>query len=223
MGDNIHPSAIVDDGAVLGEGSRVWHFAHVCGGARIGAHCSLGQNVYVGNDVLIGNGVKVQNNVSIYDAVTLEDDVFCGPSMVFTNVYNPRAAVVKKHEYRRTLVRRGASIGANATIVCGVSIGEYAFVAAGAVVNRDVPPYALVAGVPARQIGWISRYGERLALPLEGEGEARCPHTGETYVLRGGACAPRAPQAHGREHDDPAVRAHPQETAQARAAHSDQG
>ena len=131
MSQNIHPSAIVDEGAVLGEGSRVWHFAHVCGGARIGSHCSLGQNVFVGNDVRIGSGVKVQNNVSIYDAVTLEDEVFCGPSMVFTNVYNPRAAVVKKHEYRRTLVRRGASIGANATVVCGVSIGEYALPAHG--------------------------------------------------------------------------------------------
>lgn len=186
----IHPSAIVDAGAVLGAATRVWHFAHVCAGARIGDHCSLGQNVYVGNDVILGNQVKVQNNVSIYDAVTLEDEVFCGPSMVFTNVYNPRAAVPRKHEYRRTWVRRGATIGANATIVCGVMIGEYAFVAAGAVVNRDVPPYALVAGVPARQIGWISRYGERLALPLSGDGEARCPQTGETYVLQGGACRP---------------------------------
>jgi UDP-2-acetamido-3-amino-2,3-dideoxy-glucuronate N-acetyltransferase len=222
MSENIHPSAIVDEGAVLGEGSRVWHFAHVCGGARIGAHCSLGQNVFVGNDVRIGNGVKVQNNVSIYDAVTLEDEVFCGPSMVFTNVYNPRAAVVKKHEYRRTLVRRGASIGANATVVCGVSIGEYAFVAAGAVVNRDVPAFALVAGVPARRIGWISRHGERLALPLEGDGEARCPHTGETYVLRGGACAALAPHVHDQE-NEAAVPMHAQEDVQARAAHPAQG
>lgn len=186
----IHPSAIVDEGAVLGEAARVWHFAHVCAGARIGAHCSLGQNVYVGNDVRLGDQVKVQNNVSIYDAVTLEDEVFCGPSMVFTNVYNPRAAVPRKHEYRRTLVRRGASIGANATVVCGVTIGEFAFVAAGAVVNRDLPAFALVAGVPARQIGWISRYGERLALPLRGDGEARCPHTGEAYILRAGVCRP---------------------------------
>lgn len=195
----IHSSAIVDHGAALGDGTRVWHFAHVCAGARIGEDCSLGQNVYVGNDVVLGNQVKVQNNVSIYDAVTLEDEVFCGPSMVFTNVYNPRAAVMRKHEYRRTLVRRGATIGANATIVCGVTVGEYAFVAAGAVVNRDVPPFALVAGVPARQIGWISRFGERLTLPLPGaagqgkpdgslEGEARCPHTGDLYVLHDGAC-----------------------------------
>jgi len=184
----IHPSAIVDPGAELGADTRVWHFAHVCAGARIGARCSLGQNVFVGNDVRIGNGVKVQNNVSIYDAVTLEDNVFCGPSMVFTNVYNPRAALTRKHQYRPTLVRRGASIGANATVVCGVTIGEYAFIGAGAVVNRDVAPYALMAGVPARQIGWISRSGERLALPLSGNGETRCPSTGEAYLLRDGAC-----------------------------------
>jgi UDP-2-acetamido-3-amino-2,3-dideoxy-glucuronate N-acetyltransferase len=185
----VHPSAIVDPGAALGAGTRVWHFAHVCGGARIGAGCSLGQNVFVGNDVVIGDGVKVQNNVSVYDAVTLEDEVFCGPSMVFTNVYNPRAGIVRKDQYLRTLVRRGASIGANATVVCGVTVGRWAFVGAGAVVRDDVPDFALVAGVPARQVGWISRFGERLPLPLSGEGQATCPHTGERYVLRGATCS----------------------------------
>lgn len=186
--DRVHPSAIVDPGARLGAGTRIWHFTHVCAGAHIGAACSLGQNVFVGNDVRIGDRVRIQNNVSVYDAVTLEDEVFCGPSMVFTNVHNPRAAVQRKHAYRRTLVRRGATIGANATIVCGVTLGQYAFIGAGAVVTRDVPPFALVAGVPARQIGWMSRFGERLALPMEGAGEARCPHTGDLYLLQDGAC-----------------------------------
>jgi UDP-2-acetamido-3-amino-2,3-dideoxy-glucuronate N-acetyltransferase len=181
----IHPSAIVDAGATLGPGCRVWHFVHVSAGARIGERCSLGQGVYVGNDVRIGDNVKIQNNVSVYDAVTLEDDVFCGPSMVFTNVHNPRAAVVRKTEYRPTRVRRGATLGANCTVVCGTTIGAHAFVGAGAVVTRDVPDHALMVGVPARQVGWMSRYGERLALPLEGEAEAVCPGTGERYVLRG--------------------------------------
>jgi UDP-2-acetamido-3-amino-2,3-dideoxy-glucuronate N-acetyltransferase len=192
----VHPSAIVDAGAVLGPGPRVWHFSHVCGGARIGADCSLGQNVFVGNDVVIGNGVKIQNNVSVYDAVTLEDEVFCGPSMVFTNVYNPRAGIVRKDQYRRTVVKRGASIGANATIVCGVTVGRFAFVGAGAVVKRSVPDFAMMAGVPAHQIGWISRFGERLALPLSGNGEAACPHTGDVYLLRDGTCIllPASPQ-----------------------------
>lgn len=185
---SIHPSAIVDDGAKIGDGSRVWHFVHVCGGATIGNGCSLGQNVFIGNDVVIGNNVKIQNNVSVYDAVTLEDDVFCGPSMVFTNVYNPRSAVTRKDEYRRTVVRRGATLGANSTIVCGVVVGEYAFVAAGAVINRDVKPYALMAGVPARQIGWMSRHGERLDLPLEGSAAANCPATGRPYQLENGTC-----------------------------------
>ena len=181
----IHPTAIVDDGAVLGDGCRVWHWVHISGGARIGAGCSFGQNVFVGNDVAIGDNVKIQNNVSVYDAVTLEDDVFCGPSMVFTNVYNPRAAVVRKNEYRRTLVRQGATLGANSTLVCGVTVGRHAFVGAGAVVQKDVPDFALVVGVPARQIGWMSRHGERLPLPVQGEGEATCPHSGDRYRLEG--------------------------------------
>ena len=188
MGYTVHPTAIVDEGAQIGEGSRVWHWVHISAGARIGDRCSFGQNVYVGNDVVIGHNVKVQNNVSVYDAVTLEDDVFCGPSMVFTNVYNPRSAVTRKDEYRRTLVRRGATLGANSTIVCGVTVGAYAFVGAGAVVNHDVPDYALMVGVPARQIGWMSRRGERLNLPLSGDAETVCEHTGQRYLLKAGRC-----------------------------------
>jgi UDP-2-acetamido-3-amino-2,3-dideoxy-glucuronate N-acetyltransferase len=185
MAASIHPSAIVDAGAVLGDGCRVWHFVHISAGARVGSGCSFGQNVYVGNDVVIGDNVKIQNNVSVYDAVTLEDDVFCGPSMVFTNVYNPRAAVARKDEYRRTRVCQGATLGANCTIVCGITVGRHAFIGAGAVVNRDVPDFALMLGVPARQAGWMSRFGERLDLPLHGEAEALCAHTGDRYRLNG--------------------------------------
>ncbi len=171
-----HPSAIVDEGAQIGEGSRVWHFVHVCGGARIGKGVSLGQNVFVGNKVAIGDNCKVQNNVSVYDNVTLEEGVFCGPSMVFTNVYNPRSLVERKDQYRDTLVKRGATLGANCTIICGITIGEFAFVGAGAVINKDVPAYALMVGVPARQIGWMSEFGEQLTLPVQGEGQVIC-HT----------------------------------------------
>jgi UDP-2-acetamido-3-amino-2,3-dideoxy-glucuronate N-acetyltransferase len=187
MATTIHPSAIVDDGAQLGDGCRVWHFVHISAGARIGERCSFGQNVFVGNDVSIGHNCKIQNNVSVYDAVTLEDDVFCGPSMVFTNVYNPRSAVTRKDEYRRTLIRQGATLGANSTIVCGTTVGRFAFVGAGAVINRDVPDFALMVGVPARQAGWMSRFGERLALPLTAAQpvEAVCPHTGDRYRLAG--------------------------------------
>ncbi len=180
-----HDTAIVDEGAQIGDESKIWHWTHVSPKAIIGPKCSLGQNVYIGNNVRIGANCKIQNNVSVYDNVFLEDDVFCGPSMVFTNVYNPRSAVVRKNEYRDTHIRRGATIGANATIVCGVEVGEYSFIGAGAVVNRNVKPYSLMAGVPAKQIGWMSRFGERINLPLEGKGEFTCPHTNEKYVLNG--------------------------------------
>jgi UDP-2-acetamido-3-amino-2,3-dideoxy-glucuronate N-acetyltransferase len=178
-----HESAIVDEGATLGIGTKVWHFSHISAEAVIGKNCSLGQNVFIGKRVVIGHNCKIQNNISVYDNVTLEDDVFCGPSMVFTNVFNPRAAIVRKEEYRDTLVRQGASLGANCTIVCGVTIGRYAFIGAGAVVNKDVPDFALMVGVPARQIGWMSEYGEQLDLPLTGKAEMICPNTGKKYRL----------------------------------------
>ena len=179
----IHSTSIIDAGATIGEGTRIWHWTHVCGQAKIGRNCSLGQNVFVGNDVVIGNNVKIQNNVSIYDAITIEDDVFCGPSMVFTNVYNPRSAVSRKNQYLKTLVKRGATLGANCTVICGVSIGQFSFIAAGAVVRENVKDYALMAGVPAKQIGWMSEYGTRLDLPLKGNGQALCAETGMIYVL----------------------------------------
>ena len=182
----VHESAVVDEGATLGERTRVWHFSHVCGEAKIGNDCSLGQNVFVANKVVIGNNVKIQNNVSVYDNVYLEDDVFCGPSMVFTNVYNPRSFIERKSEYKNTLVKQGATLGANCTIVCGGTIGEYALVGAGAVVNKDVKPFALVVGVPGKQIGWISKFGEQLDLPITGNAEVKCPNTGDIYRLQDG-------------------------------------
>ena len=179
-----HETAIVDPGAEIGDGSKVWHWVHISSKARIGKSCSFGQNVYVGNNVTIGDNVKVQNNVSVYDNVFIEDDVFCGTSMVFTNVYNPRSAVVRKDEYRDTRVKKGATISANATIVCGVELGKYCFIGAGAVVNKNVKAFALMAGVPARQIGWMSCFGERIELPLSGQGAWTCPKTGDVYELK---------------------------------------
>ena len=173
----VHETAIVDQGARIGAGSRVWHWVHICGGAVVGEGCSLGQNVFVGNKVVIGNKVKIQNSVSVYDNVMLEDGVFCGPSMVFTNVYNPRSEIERKTEYRDTVVKRGATLGANCTVVCGVTIGEYAFIGAGAVVNRDVPAFALMVGVPARRIGWVSHAGERL------DDDLVCPREKRRYRL----------------------------------------
>lgn len=181
-----HETAIIDSGAKIGEGSRVWHFVHVSSGAIIGKHVSLGQNVYVGNNVTIGDNCKIQNNVSVYDNVYLENDVFCGPSMVFTNVYNPRSAVDRKSEYRDTFVKKGATLGANCTIVCGHTVGEFAFVGAGALVNKDIPDFALVVGVPCKQIGWMSKYGEQLNLPLTGQGKTVCKNSGDQYILNEG-------------------------------------
>lgn len=179
----IHDTAIVDEGAQIGLGTKIWHWVHICSDVEIGKNCSFGQNVYIGNDVKIGSGVKVQNNVSIYDCVEIEDDVFCGPSMVFTNVINPRSAIERKSEFKKTLVKKGATIGANATIVCGTVLGEHSFIAAGAVVTKDVKPYALMAGVPAKQIGWMSKFGERIPLPVNGQGDWICINENIKYQL----------------------------------------
>ena len=185
MSTNIHLSAIVDSGATIGEGTHVWHFVHICSGAHIGRNCSIGQNVFISNKVKIGNNVKIQNNVSIYDNVEIQDDGFCGPSMVFTNVVNPRSFIKRKNEYLDTLIKKGATLGANCTIICGVTIGEYAFVAAGAVVTKNVSDFALYAGVPAKQIGWMSKFGKRIELPLIGNAKYTCPYTGDIYELKG--------------------------------------
>jgi len=184
--NKIHQTAIVDDGALLGENNSIWHWTHVASGARIGSNCSLGQNVYVGGRVVIGSGVKIQNNVSLYDCVVLEDQVFCGPSVVFTNVTNPRSFIIRKHEYKPTIVRIGASLGANCTVVCGTEIGAYSFVGAGAVVTKDVSPYSVVVGVPAKQRSWISEYGEIIPIDLDGQSEWICPHTLDRYTLCNG-------------------------------------
>lgn len=180
----VHPSSIVDEGCEIGKGTKIWHFSHIMPNCRIGENCNLGQNVVVSPDVVLGNNVKVQNNVSIYTGVICEDDVFLGPSMVFTNVINPRSAVNRKSEYKKTFVRRGASIGANATIICGIEIGTFAFIAAGAVVTKDVPAYALVVGNPARQKGWMSEYGQKLE--FDASGVAICPESKEKYQLKNG-------------------------------------
>jgi UDP-2-acetamido-3-amino-2,3-dideoxy-glucuronate N-acetyltransferase len=181
----IHESSYIDDNVTIGTGTKIWHFSHVLNDCKIGENCSFGQNVVVGPKVNVGNHVKIQNNVSVYEGVTLEDGVFCGPSCVFTNVNNPRSEIVRKSEYKKTLVKKGATLGANCTIVCGISIGKFAFIGAGAVINKDVPDYALMVGVPAKQVGWMSEYGEKLDLPLKGNTETICKHTNQKYQLKG--------------------------------------
>ena len=179
-----HETAIVDEGAQIGAGSKIWQWVHICGGAQVGKSVTIGQNVFVGNEVIIGDQCKIQNNVSVYDNVTLEDGVFCGPSVVFTNVYNPRSLIERKNEYQNTLIKKGVTLGANCTILCGVIIMEFAFVGAGALINKDVPAYALMVGVPAKQVGWMSEYGEKLDLPLSGNANTTCEHTGQKYQLK---------------------------------------
>ena len=180
----LHETAIVDEGAEIGKETKIWHWTHICSGAKIGSYCSIGQNVFIGNKAVIGNNVKIQNNVSVYDNVIIEDSVFCGPSMVFTNVFNPRSEIPRKKEYRLTKVKKGATLGANCTIVCGIVIGEYAFIGAGALINKEVKPYALMLGVPAIQKGWMSAYGERINLSKEGTWN--CQKTGDIYKLEDG-------------------------------------
>ena len=184
MDYKVHKTAIIDKGAKIGTGSRIWQWVHVSAGAQIGSDVSLGQNVFVGNKVIIGDKCKIQNNVSVYDNVNLEEGVFCGPSMVFTNVYNPRSMIERKDEYQDTFIKKGATLGANCSIICGITIGKFAFVGAGAVVNKDVPAYALVVGIPAKQIGWMSEHGEKLDLPVLGNAETICKHSGQKYILK---------------------------------------
>ena len=184
MDYKVHETAIIDDGAKIGTGSRIWQWVHVCAGAKIGSDVSLGQNVFVGNKVIIGDKCKIQNNVSVYDNVHLEEGVFCGPSMVFTNVYNPRSLIERKDEYQDTFIKKGATLGANCTIVCGITVGKFAFIGAGAVVNKNVPDYALMVGVPSKQIGWMSEHGEKLDLPVLGNAQTTCKHTGQQYQLK---------------------------------------
>ena len=186
MDYKVHETAIIDDGAKIGTGSRIWQWVHVCAGAKIGSDVSLGQNVFVGNKVIIGDKCKIQNNVSVYDNVYLDEGVFCGPSMVFTNVYNPRSLIERKDEYQDTFVKKGATLGANCTIVCGITVGKFAFIGAGAVVNKDVPDYALMVGIPSKQIGWMSEHGEKLDLPVLGNAQTTCKHTGQQYQLKNG-------------------------------------
>ena len=180
----IHESSYIDENVIIKSGTKIWHFSHILNDCKIGKDCSLGQNVVIGPKVKIGNSVKIQNNVSIYEGVTLEDGVFCGPSCVFTNVYNPRSGIVRKNEYRKTLVQKGVTLGANCTIVCGVTLGKFSFIGAGAVITKNVPDYALMVGVPAKQAGWMSEYGEKLDLPLKGDAETICKHTNQIYQLK---------------------------------------
>ena len=178
-----HYTAIIDKGAVIGNGTNIWHWTHVCGGAKIGNLVTIGQNVFIGNKVIIGNKCKIQNNVSVFDNIVIEDEVFCGPSVVFTNVYNPRSSIDRKEEYQNTLIKRGVTLGANSTIICGITIGDFAFIGAGAVVNTNVKPFALMLGVPAYQKGWMSEFGKQIPLPLNGEGDYSCPDEGKEYKL----------------------------------------
>lgn len=181
----IHETSYIDENVAIGEDTKIWHFSHILKNCKIGKNCSFGQNVVVGPNVTIGNKVKIQNNVSVYDGVTLEDGVFCGPSCVFTNVNNPRSEIIRKNEFRKTLIKRGATLGANCTIVCGSTIGKYAFIGAGAVISKDVPDYALMIGVPGKQVGWMSEYGEKLDLPIVGVAKITCKHTNQIYELQG--------------------------------------